>query len=99
MLKRKTAILMASVLLGAQVTLAAASDSPPGGQTVKITPSTRYINAVQGESVKIENGKGQSFLWIADTFANVEFALQAIAPKGFDAGQTRVFVSGHPSSD
>jgi hypothetical protein len=47
--------------------------------------------------VKIENDRGQSFIWQADTLARGQesFALQAVAPSGFAAGQTQVFLS-HP---
>ena len=62
---------------------------------VKVTASTKYINVGHLETVKIENDKGQSFVWKADTLSEADLPLQAIAPKDFAAGQTRVFVR-HP---
>lgn len=63
-----------------------------GERTVKVTAATKYLNIEDREIVKIENDKGQNFIWTADT-GEANFPLQAIAPKGFVVGQTRVFVS------
>lgn len=66
-------------------------------ETVKISAATQHVNVEHLQTVKIENDQGQSFVWRADTLASGadNFPLQAIAPKGFGAGQTRVFLS-HP---
>ena len=66
-----------------------------GERTVKTTAATKYLNVAHEEIVKIENDKGQSFVWKADTLGEADLPLQAIAPKGFAAGQTRVFIR-HP---
>lgn len=63
-----------------------------GERAVKVTAATKYLNIEDREIVKIENDKGQSFIWTADT-GEANFPLQTIAPKGFVAGPTRVFVS------
>ena len=62
---------------------------------VKINASTKYVNAEHLQTLKIENDKGQSFTWKADT-GGVVFPLKAIAPAGFEAGGTTVYVS-HPT--
>ena len=66
-----------------------------GARTVKATAATKYLNVAHEEIVIIENDKGQSFVWKADTLGEADLSLQAIAPKDFAAGQTRVFVR-HP---
>ena len=66
-----------------------------GERTVKITAATKYLNVAHEEIVKIENDTGQSFVWKADTLGEADLSLQAIAPRDFAAGQTRVFVR-HP---
>ncbi len=65
--------------------------------TIRISASTRDINVEHLQRVRIENDKGQSFVWQADTLALGEdhFPLQSVAPNGFDAGQTMVFLT-HP---
>jgi hypothetical protein len=65
------------------------------GRTLKFEASAKGINALHGETVRIENDKGQSFVWRLDTYGPVAFPLKAIAPKGFDAGSTWVYVD-HP---
>jgi heavy-metal resistance protein CzcE len=64
-------------------------------RTVKATAGTKYLNVAHEETVKIVNDQGQSFVWKADTLGEADLALQAIAPRDFVAGQTRVFVR-HP---
>ncbi len=65
--------------------------------TIRISAATRDINVEHLQKVRIENDKGQSFVWQADTLALGEdhFPLQSVAPNGFDAGQTMVFLT-HP---
>lgn len=62
---------------------------------VNVTASTKYINAEHDGILDIKNDKGQSFTWKADTLGEIDIPLQAIAPKDFAAGQTRVYVH-HP---
>lgn len=69
------------------------SEARAAPAAVKVTGSAGYINVAHLETVKIENAKGQSFVWTADSVG--DFPLQAIAPKDFQAGLSRVFVS-HP---
>ena len=64
-------------------------------RTVKTTTSTKYLNIAHEEIVKIENDKGQSFGWKADTLGEADLPLKAVAPKDFETGQTRIFVR-HP---
>jgi len=66
-------------------------------KTVKINASTKYFNAEHFETLKIENDKGQSFVWKFDTVGEVVFRLKTIAPAGFAAGETRVYVR-HPTT-
>jgi len=65
--------------------------------TVRINAATREINVEHLQRVKIENDKGQSFVWLADTLdlGQDSFPLQAVAPKNFAAGNTRVYLT-HP---
>ena len=66
-------------------------------RTVRIDASTKYLNAEHFGTLKIENDKGQSFVWKFDTLGEVGFPLEVIAPKGFAAGATRVYIR-HPSA-
>lgn len=66
-------------------------------RTVKIDASTKYINAAHYEVLHIVNDKGQSFVWKFDTLGEVGFPIKVIAPRGFEAGETRVYVT-HPLS-
>ncbi len=65
-------------------------------KTVKITAATQYVNVEHFQTVKIENDKGQSFVWRFDTLGEVGFPVQVIAPKDFAAGETRVYIR-HPA--
>lgn len=67
---------------------------PAAAQKVlKIKSSQRYLNVERNETVKIEDGGGQSFTWRFDTLGERSFPLQTIAPKGFNAGQVVVYVN------
>jgi hypothetical protein len=66
-------------------------------RTVKIDASTKYVNAEHFETVTIQNQKGQSFTWQFDTLGEMNFPLKRIAPAGFDAGDTWIYVN-HPAS-
>lgn len=63
---------------------------------VKINAATKYVNAEHLSKVKIVNDKGQSFTWMFDA-GDVVFPLKAIAPAGFEAGDTTVYVR-HPTT-
>lgn len=62
---------------------------------VNISASTKYVNAERDGVLVIKNDKGQSFTWRADTLGEADIPLKAIAPAGFAAGETRVYVR-HP---
>ncbi len=74
------------------------SPSQAGAQkTVKITASTQYITVEHFQTVKFENDKGQSFAWTFDSLGEYGFPISVIAPKGFTAGETRVYIR-HPAA-
>ena len=65
---------------------------------LKITSATEDIYVDHFATARIENDKGQSFTWRFDsTMAMASFPLKAIAPSGFDAGNT-VVIPNHPAS-
>jgi hypothetical protein len=67
------------------------------GRTVRIDLSTKYVNAMHLEFLTIENHRGQSFAWHFDTLtAPTGFPLRRIAPVGFEAGNTWVYID-HPT--
>ena len=68
-----------------------------GQRTVNITASTKYINAEHDGVLVIKNDKGQSFTWRADTLSEVVVPLKTIAPAGFEAGDTAIYVR-HPAA-
>jgi len=64
--------------------------------TVRISGTTRAFSVAHLATVKIENDKGQSFVWRFDSdMAASAIPLKTIAPSGFDAGDTWVTVA-HP---
>ena len=66
-------------------------------RVVKIGPGTKYINAEHFELLVIQNLKGQRFAWRFDTaYAPTGFPLRQIAPAGFEAGSTWVYVQHGP---
>lgn len=75
--------------------LGTASQAAGAQRTVRIDASTKYVDVEHFSTVKIENSKGQSFIWRFDTLGEVGFPLQVIAPKDFAAGETRIYVR-HP---
>lgn len=112
--KRKlffTSILMCT-LIGIGTGAASAADhaqhlkmglfgSPSQGQpevTLKIGETTKAVTVQHFATAKIENAKGQSFVWRFDgPMAGSSFLIKEIAPKGFDAGNTYVSIV-HPGS-
>ena len=66
--------------------------------TVKISSTTGNIDVDHFATARIRNDKGQSFTWRFDSTMEVSsFPLKAIAPSGFEAGNTLVSVI-HPAS-
>lgn len=72
------------------------SQTSAAERTVKVNASTKYVDVMHYETVKIENDKGQSFVWKFDSLGEYGFPLQVIAPKDFAAGETRVYIR-HPA--
>ena len=66
-------------------------------RTVRIDASTQYVNAEHFGTLKFENDRGQSFVWRFDSIGEQNFPLSVIAPKGFAAGETRVYIR-HPTA-
>jgi len=65
--------------------------------TIKISSTTGNIYIEHLKTTKIENDKGQSFIWNFDSIMSMSaFPLKLIAPSGFDAGNTQVSVL-HPT--
>lgn len=106
-----TSVLLAT-LIGVGAGVAGAADhsqhlklglfgSPSQGKpevTIKISGTTRYFTVNHLATARIENDKGQNFVWQFDTpMVFSSFLLKTIAPSGFDAGNTLVNVV-HPGS-
>ena len=66
-------------------------------ETVKIDASTKYVTVQHFSTVKFVNDKGQSFIWTSDTLGEVGVRLKTIAPAGFEAGDTTIYVR-HPAA-
>ena len=63
---------------------------------IRISSTTSNIQVAHLTTAKIENDKGQSFVWHFDSaMAASAFPLKLIAPSSFDAGKTQVSVV-HP---
>ena len=77
--------------------LGSSSQATAAKKTIKITASTKYVNVEHFDTVKIENDKGQSFVWRFDSLGEYGFPLSVIAPKDFAAGETRVYIR-HPDA-
>ena len=75
--------------------LGSPSQAAAGQKTVRITAATRYLNVEHFDTVKIENDRGQSFVWRFDSYGEVGFPLSVIAPKDFATGETRIYIR-HP---
>lgn len=79
---------------------AAAIQRETGGdvyETIKISASTKDVTVEHFGTVKIANDKGQSFVWTFDTMGEAVVPLKTIAPAGFAAGDTTVYVR-HPAA-
>ena len=66
-------------------------------ETVKIDASTKYVTVQHFSTVKFVNDKGQSFVWTSGTLGEVGVRLKTIAPAGFEAGDTTIYVR-HPAA-
>ncbi len=66
-------------------------------RTIVVRPTDQYLNVAHLERVRIVDDKGRSFLWTFDTLGEDHFPLKSIAPAGFDAGPTVIYVT-HPES-
>ncbi len=95
-----------SILLGALLSIAASASLAAGGtdrfgnavpvsgnqRTIELTPSTRYLNIEQGQTVKFVT-QGKAFAWNFDTFGTPVFDLAKIAPKDINVGNVKVYIS------
>src|SRR3972149_6230446 len=59
-----------------------ASQATAAERTVRIDASTQYVNAEHFGTLKIENDKGQSFVWRFDSLGEFAFPPRGFAPKG-----------------
>lgn len=65
--------------------------------TIKVGSASRNVYVDHLATARIENDKGQSFTWQFDSAMSISrFPLKAIAPSGFDAGNTQVTIL-HPA--
>jgi hypothetical protein len=81
-------------LLGDPVPAAAAAKD--ADRTITITPDTKYVNVVGGQTVKFDVG-GQTFAWDfngADTVGS--FDLNQVAPPGLLDHAVTAYVSPNP---
>jgi ABC-type Fe3+-hydroxamate transport system substrate-binding protein len=79
-------------LLGDSVPVTAAAD-----RVIHITPDTRYINVVGGQTVRFDVN-GQSFAWDFDgSQSAASFDLNRIAPAGALDHPVKAYVSVNPS--
>ena len=63
------------------------------GRVIEVTPSTRYVNVANGETVTIRMG-GDSFTWTVATTSNVDAVpLARVAPQGSPATSAVVYVA------
>lgn len=73
--------------------LGTASQPAAAQRALQVGGAQRYLNVDRNETIKLEDGKGQSFTWRFDTLGERNFPLQVIAPRGFEAGRVVVYVS------
>ncbi|MCS0628195.1 CzcE family metal-binding protein [Telluria mixta] len=97
----KTTILAAAPLLALALSIPAhAADSygtvapatSTAGRVIDVTPTTRYVNVANGETVTIRLG-GDTFTWTVATRSNVDAVpLARVAPEGSPATSAVVYV-------
>jgi Heavy-metal resistance protein CzcE len=66
-------------------------------RTIRITPSTRYVNVRYGESIEFD-AAGHRFSWHFDGPVN-EFPLNRVAPPGALDHAVTAYVERNPESD
>lgn len=64
---------------------------------IKVDASTQSVTVDHLGTVKFANDKGQSFVWTCDALGEHVVLLKAIAPAGFEAGDTTIYVR-HPAA-
>ena len=64
---------------------------------IKVDASIQSVTVEHLGTVKIVNDKGQSFVWTCDAPGEHIVPLKAIAPAGFEAGNTTIYVR-HPAA-
>ena len=85
-----TAVTPRADLLGSPVPPAAAT------RVVNLTPDTRYVNVVAGDTIRFVNGSGE-FAWSFDVSPIVQtFDLNQVAPQGVLGHELRVYVAPNP---
>ena len=98
--KTKATLLAAAPLLALALSIPAhAADSygtvapAAAGRVIDVTPTTRYVNVANGETVTIRMG-GESFTWNVATRSNVDAVpLARVAPEGSPATSAVVYVA------
>ena len=97
----KATILAAAPLLAVAFSIPAhAADSygtvataATAGRVIDVTPTTRYVNVANGETVTIRMGD-DSFTWTVATRSNVDAVpLARVAPEGSPATSAVVYVA------
>ena len=78
-----------TILLGS----AASTDS--AARTITLTATSRWINVMQGESVRFISGTTE-FAWRFDGFGGRSFDLRQVAPAGALAQPITVYIAASP---
>jgi hypothetical protein len=99
---KNTTILAAAPLLALALSIPAhaadsygtvAANASTAGRVIDVTPTTRYVNVANGETVTIRMG-GDSFTWTVATKSNVDAVpLARVAPEGSPATSAVVYVA------
>ena len=85
-----TAVTPRADLLGSPVPPAAAT------RIVNLTPETRHVNVVAGDTIRFVNGSGE-FAWSFNVSPIVQtFDLNQVAPQGVLGHELRVYVAPNP---
>lgn len=72
--------------------------SPVSASNVQrtINLNKKYVDVVQGETVRFVAPNGETFAWNFDTWTTNTFKLASIAPSNVGVGDIRVFVKPNP---
>jgi len=65
-------------------------------RTIDLDTVTKAVNVTNGETVRFTSA-GKSFTWHFSTFNDAPFDLAAIAPKGIEVRNVRVYVAADPA--